>query len=124
TNRLITVTQGNTTTSLTSSLNPSSGQPVTFTAAVFANGPGSGTKTGTVTFTDGGATIGTGMLDAAGHATFTTSALSVVGSPHAITAVYSGDSNFTSSTSPVLLQTVQRVLVSVAVNPPSASVGI
>ena len=55
-----TVNQDSTTTSVVSSANPSVyGQPVTFTATVTANAPGSGTPTGTVTFS--------GRLDVAGH---------------------------------------------------------
>ena len=46
-----------------SNQNPSSiGQSVTFTATVSATSPGSGTPTGTVTFRDGGASIGSGAV--------------------------------------------------------------
>ena len=47
---------------------------MTFTATVSANGPGSGTPTGTVTFQDGSTVLGTGTLDATGVATYTTGA--------------------------------------------------
>jgi hypothetical protein len=56
--------------------------------------PGAGTPTGTVTFFDGGSSIGTGTLSG-GVASFTTSGL-VVGS-HAITASYGGDGDFNGS---------------------------
>ena len=80
-------------TSLTSSTNPSVfGQSVTFSAQVVAAAPGAGSPTGTVTFLDGTTTIGTGVLDSRGFATFTTAALSVAG--HLITASYGGDGNF------------------------------
>ncbi len=103
-----TVNQASTTTTLTSSVNPSVfGQSVTFTATVAAVAPGSGTATGTVTFKDGATTLGTGTLSA-GVATFSSSSLSVAGSPHSITAVYGGDTNFATSTSPVLSQTVNH----------------
>ena len=60
-----------TTTSLASSLNPSVfGQSVTFTATVVKSS-GAGTPTGTVTFQDGSATLGTGTLNASGVATLT-----------------------------------------------------
>ncbi len=82
------------------------GSSVTFTATVTpsAGGP----PTGSVTFKDGAITLGTGTLNGAnpGVATFSTSTLSVSGSPHSITAVYGGDSNFASSTSSVLSQTI------------------
>ncbi len=97
-----TVSQGSSTTALTASANPSAfGQSVTFTASVSGTGA---TATGTVTFKDGATPLGTGTLNGSGQATFATAALSVGG--HAITAVYGGDSNFTTSTSPTLTQNV------------------
>jgi hypothetical protein len=99
-----TVNQDGTTTRVMSSLNPSkSGQSVTFTATVTANEPGSGTPGGTVTFKDGTTTIGTGTLSG-GVATFTTSTLAV--GSHSITAVYGATTDFKTSTSAVLTQTV------------------
>jgi parallel beta-helix repeat protein len=96
------VNQDSTATTLSSSQNPSVfGQQVTFTATVTANPPGSGIPTGTVTFEDGTTSLGTGTLSG-GVATFATAALSASGSPHSITAVYGGDTNFfgTFTTSP------------------------
>ena len=64
-------------------LNPADfGQSVTFTAAVSAAAPGSGTPTGTVTFYDGTTAIDTATLGD-GSATFTTSSLAA--GSHAIT---------------------------------------
>jgi hypothetical protein len=86
------VNKDNTTTAVTSSLNPSSiGQAVTFTATVAPVAPGTGTPSGTVTFLDGGSSIGTGTLNG-GKATFTTSALTV--GNHTITTSYNGDNSF------------------------------
>jgi uncharacterized repeat protein (TIGR01451 family) len=100
------VTQDSAATVLTSSANPSAyGQPVTFTAMVTANAPGAGTPTGTVTFMDGASTLGAATLSG-GTATFSTSALAVA--THSITAVYSGDGNFTGSTSNAVSQAVGR----------------
>jgi hypothetical protein len=62
--------------------------------------------TGTVTFNNFGTAIGTGTLNAAGQATFSTSSLSR--GNHAITAVYGGDGNFTGSTSSAYGQTVNK----------------
>lgn len=85
--------KASTTTAVVSSRNPALfGQAVTFTATVSS---GSGTPTGTVTFTDGGSDIGTGTMSG-GIATFTTSALAA--GNHTIAALYSGDTNFNSST--------------------------
>jgi len=99
-----------TTTSLLSSLNPSSfNQVVTFTAAVTPQGAGA--PTGAVTFTDGAATLGTVPLTN-GSAALSTSAL--VAGAHSITASYGGDSNFTSSTSASLSQTVNQATTTTA----------
>lgn len=96
-----------TTTTVSSSANPSVfSQPVTFTATVTANTPGSGIPTGTVTFKNGSTTLGTSNLDGTGQATFTISTLAV-GSA-SITASYNGDSNFNTSTSSALTQTVNK----------------
>src|SRR5262249_42968574 len=90
-------------TAVTSSLNPSVfGQTVTFTATVSAVAPGSGTPTGTVTFLDGTATLGTRSLSA-GSATLATSALTI--GNHTISLSYAGDANFNTSTSAAITQT-------------------
>jgi hypothetical protein len=102
-----TINPANTTTTVTSGKNPSVfGQSVTFTAVVKAQAPGSGTSTGTVTFYDGSTALATSPLNINDHATLTISALSV--GTHSITAVYSGDPNFTTSTSKALTQTVNQ----------------
>jgi len=98
-----TVNKTATTTSVVSSQNPSTfGQPVTFTATVVSST--SGTPTGAVSFKDGTKVIGSGNLNGSGQASFTTSSLAR--GSHSITAVYKGDTNFKTSTSPVLTQTV------------------
>ena len=79
---------------------------MTFTATVTAASPGSGTPTGSVTFYDGTTILGTGSLRGSGTATFTTSSLAV--GTHAITAVYGGDANFTTSTSSAVNQGVNQ----------------
>jgi len=71
------------------------GQPVTLTATLSANAPGSGTPTGSVTFYDGpvanNIVLGTGTLSS-GTATISTSTLTP--GNHTITLAYNGDSNF------------------------------
>ncbi|MGA2443262.1 MAG: Ig-like domain-containing protein, partial [Tepidisphaeraceae bacterium] len=102
-----TVNQDATTSSVASSANPSVfGQSVTFTATVTASAPGSGIPTGSVTFMDGSTTLGTGTLNGSGVATFNTSNLSIAS--HSVTAVYGGDSDFTTSTSSAVNQTVNQ----------------
>jgi hypothetical protein len=106
---LINTSLTTTATALTSSLNPSPfGQAVTFTATVTAQ-PGfdKGTPTGTVNFFDGPTSIGTPTLNSSGVATLMISTLTV--GPHSITATYSGDANFVTSTSPAVPQVVQNV---------------
>jgi subtilase family serine protease len=91
-----------TTTALVSSANPSSiGQSVTFTATV--TGSSSGSLTGSVAFNDG-STLLSSVPVSAGIAAYTTSSLSA--GAHLITAVYSGDSGDSGSTSSVVTQTV------------------
>jgi hypothetical protein len=95
--------QGSTTTSLTSSQNPSVfGQSVTFTATVTGSG---GTPTGTVTFMNGTATLATKTLSG-GTATFSTATLTV--GSYNVTAVYSGNTTFTGSTSNPVTQVVNK----------------
>jgi hypothetical protein len=111
--------QQNTSTTLVSSANSSfSGASVTFTAAVTTSV--SGTPTGTVTFKDEGATLGTGQLNASGFATYAASALSVAS--HTITAVYSGDALNLTSTSAPFTQTVNAANFMLAANPASQTI--
>jgi hypothetical protein len=88
-----------TTTIISSSANPSVfGQPVTFTATVTANPPGSGTPSGTVTFFDGTTNLGSETLTSGGggdQASVTATNLPV--GTQAITASYSGDKDFLGS---------------------------
>jgi hypothetical protein len=92
------------TVTLTASPNPSVfGQAVTFTATVAAGGPTQKVPEGAVTFLDGDTILWTvalnplGFTSSNGKVSFTTSALT--GGSHSITAVYSGDTNFTGNTS-------------------------
>jgi uncharacterized repeat protein (TIGR01451 family) len=97
-------TTTSTTTVLTSSLNPAIlGQPVTFSAAVTVP-QGAGVATGTVSFLEGTLVLGMGTLNEAGVATLSTSSLTA--GDHAITAVYTGDSTFTASTSSAVLEKI------------------
>ncbi len=95
----VTIGQSATSTTLTvSNPNPVATQSVTFTATVSPTSPGAGIPTGTVEFLSSGTEIGTGTLSG-GKATFTTTLPIAV---NLITAQYSGDSNFSSSTSSVV----------------------
>jgi len=97
-------TGGATTTALSSSLNPSRlGQSVTFTATVSGSSP-----TGSVQFFNGMASLGNASLNG-GAATLSTASLTA--GTHSITAVYSGDANDMTSTSPAVIQTVNAVVI-------------
>ncbi len=94
-----------TTTALNASPNPAAaGAAVTLTATVSA---AAGTPTGSVTFLDGTATIGTAML-ANGVATYTTSALAPA-STHSLTAAYAGVTGFMGSTSSAVAEVINPV---------------
>ncbi|MDE3104634.1 MAG: Ig-like domain repeat protein [Acidobacteriota bacterium] len=92
------------------------GTSVTFTATVAANSP---TPTGTVTFFDGAAALASAPLSTngsvvvslatSGSAVYSTSSLTA--GSHQITAVYSGDSSFAASTSPIVTNIVQDFTV-------------
>ena len=119
----IQIVQEGTTTTLQSSLNPSSvGQSLTLTATVTSTGGGV-TPDGTVAFMDGTNTLATQPLTGAGAsatATFATSTLT--NGMHPITAVYSGDATkeIQPSSSAVLNQDVQAtdtIAVTSSLNP-------
>ena len=96
-----TVNQASTTTTLTSSLNPSTfGSGVTFTATVSPSA-----ATGTFTFKDGSTTIGTATV---GHGSGTLVTSTLGAGSHSLTAVYGGDSNYLTSTSSAVTQTVNK----------------
>ncbi len=117
------VTPASTTTGVVATSGASSvfGSAVTFTAHVTVNAPGSGSLAGLpVSFLDGAATIGAGVINVSGDATFTTAALNV--GTHAITASFAGNANFAASASAsAVTQTVTGaatlVNVSSAANP-------
>ena len=93
-------------TTVASTPNPSTyGQAVTFTAKVAPTVATSLPLTGTVAFYDGGTELGTAPVNQ-GVATYTTAALAP--GTHLILAAYSGDSNFSGSTSATLPQVVNQ----------------
>jgi uncharacterized repeat protein (TIGR03803 family) len=98
-----------TTTTLASPLNPSTyGQSVTFTATVKAS---SGMPTGTVTFKNGTATLGSVALSA-GVAKYTTATLAV--GTNSVTASYAGSATFNSSTSTAVSEAVNKASTTTA----------
>lgn len=90
------------------------GQPVVFQVGVAGIPTSSSVPTGTIQILDGITFLGTAVLSD-GKATFSTSTLSL--GSHAITAVYSGDSNFGSSTSPVVTEVVLASSFTIGLSP-------
>ncbi len=80
------------------------GAPVTFTATVTGSSP-----TGTVQFKDSVSNLGAPVQLIGGQAQLVTNNLSVSGSPHSITAVYSGDDNNNGSTSSAVPHVITAV---------------
>ena len=115
TSTALTVNKADTTTTVASSVNPSTyGQPVTFTATVNIT-----TATGTVQFYIDSETFGSPVALSGGSATSSaTSSLSV--GNHAVTAMYSGDSNYSTSTGTLTGgQTVTKIPVTINITAPS-----
>jgi large repetitive protein len=110
-----------TATNLTSNVNPSAvGQTVTFTATVGLSNGGGVSPDGSVGFYDGATILETVAINAAGVATWSTTAL--LQGTHAITAIYNGDAakQIQASTSNVLNQDVQAstsILITSTPNP-------
>jgi trimeric autotransporter adhesin len=95
------------------------GQKATFTALVHADGL---IPTGTVTFFDGGSTLGTMPIDGSGKATLQTS---LSNGMHSIYATFSGSPSFQQSTSNTLTEAVDAAVLtqtalSVSSNPAMA----
>jgi uncharacterized protein YhjY with autotransporter beta-barrel domain len=110
------VNKATATVNVASSANPSTfGQSVTFTATVLGSSP-----TGTVTFTNNGAPLGSGTISG-GQATFTTSSLPV-GAGQLITATYGGDANNQAGANGSVTQTVLKASTSVSLVASSSSV--
>jgi large repetitive protein len=102
-----------TNTALTSTPNPAAGgATVRFTATVTATTNSiAGVVNGTVTFKDGATTLGTGTLSTGGIVTLDVSTLAV--GTHPITATYSGNTNYATSTSSTLSQVIELATTNV-----------
>ena len=113
-----TVGQAATSTTISSSLNPTTtGTAVTFTATVSA-APSTLTPTGSVTFTINGVTQSSSVILANGQASITTSGLNF--GSNTISAVYNPTGSFTGSTSPNFIQKVlngSSTMINSSLNP-------
>jgi len=110
-----------TTATIITSSNSSNGygQPVTFTATITpASGSG---ETGTVQFQIDGGNAGSPVAVGGNIAVFTTATLSI--GSHGIDAIYSGDGNFTSSTSSTFTQNVAHIATTTSIASRDISAG-
>src|SRR5262249_20066923 len=114
-----TVNQGSSATNLTSTPTPSlTGQAVTLSATVTAVSPATGIPSGTVTFMDGATSLGVATL-VNGSASLTVSTFTM--GSHSLTAVYSGDTGFTGSTSAAVNQIVNAPTTTTLTSTPNPS---
>ncbi len=116
-----TVSQVATKISLASSMNPTTNSStIILTATVVAAGS---TATGSVVFLDGSQQLGSSQIDGTGNAALAVSNLS--SGSHTLTASYKGDTNFTSSQSSPLVETVldsrNSVMLTSSANPQTVS---
>ena len=88
------------------------GTPVTLTASVTPHTEGSVTATGTVSFHDGATELGAQQISSTGTASITVSNFAL--GAHTLTAVYVGDTHFTTSTSGSVHLTVNPAPISLA----------
>ncbi len=100
---------------ITSATSAEPGATVIFTATVSSASDNGQAPTGTVTFSDGGVSLGSVALQSDGTATLSTSSLA--NGTHTITASYGGDANFDASGSASVTETI-------GVTPPPAASSI
>ena len=120
----VVVAQAKSTLTLTSS-SPTSwyGQAVTIKSVIGVVAPGAGASWGTVTFFDGSTALGTktvSLISGQYVATFVLPANLGIGA-HSLKAVYSGNSQVLSSTSPVITQTVVKAGATIFLKSSSSS---
>ena len=124
----IVVAKAPTQTLLASSVNPSATtQSVIFTATVVPTGSTFPvTPTGTVTFYNGTTQLGmpvtVALVGTNYVATYTAAAASLPAGTDSITATYSGDTNFLTSTSSTLSQSVNAATFSISANPTALTI--
>lgn len=121
TNGSVTIVNINAPTTTSLAISPTSavyGTPVTLTASVSSDTPG--TIDGTVVFYNGNLAIGTATVDANGLASLTLSNLS--GGTRSITAIYSGSSSYDPSLTPVTSLVISPYNTSLTLNLSAANI--
>jgi len=111
------VNKAGTTTGLTTPAGQSApNQTVTFTATVTSNT--TGVPTGTVTFMNGATSLSTVPVNGSGVASLS---IALPLGANSVTAVYSGDANFNTSTSSGVNELVQKAATTVTLSAPNAA---
>jgi hypothetical protein len=106
---LVSATTASSTSSLSLSVNQSTyGQPVTLTATVSS---AAGTPSGTVTFADNAAAIGSSTLNSSGQATLT---VTLAAGTHNLTVNYDGNTNFARSVSSPVSESIAKATTTTA----------
>jgi hypothetical protein len=112
------VNPGSTTTSLSSTLGFAgvTGQTIVYTATVTVASPSVGPATGSVVFKDSvtGLTLGTAPVNTSGKAVLSYSGFKA--GSHSVSAVYTPDANFLTSTSAALPQTIVKASTTVSLS--------
>jgi hypothetical protein len=118
-NLLVDLSKASTATAVTSSSSsPGFGQSATFTATITTANGGTN-ESGTVQFQIDGSNVGSPVALSGNTATYSTSSLGP--GSHSIVAVYSGDNNYTTSTSPTFTQSVVKAATATAVTSSDSS---
>ena len=114
----ITVSKSAPTVTLTpSTTTPLAGSSVQLTASITPPGTGATPPSGTVTFTLDGASVGTSTVTTGSPSTAVLTITAPAVGGHTLAAIYSGDTNYTSVTSPSVTITIAKVATSLALAP-------
>lgn len=96
---------------------PIAGGPLQVSATISAGSYGSSAPTGTVNFTIDGSTVATVSVNSAEPATASTTITAPTSGSHTLEAVYSGDSNYASSTSAGVALNVAKTSTTISITP-------
>ena len=100
---------------------PAAGSNLQLTAQISPPAAGAAAPTGTVNFLVDGTAVGTALVVAATPATATLTIAAPAIGPHSITAVYSGDGNYNTVTSPGVTINVTKGTTTLTVTPASTT---
>jgi subtilase family serine protease len=123
----LTVGKGTTTTTLTpASLTPTAGSSMVVTASISSPNPGATQPGGTVSVSMDGAVVGTGTVTAGSPSTASVTIPMVSAGSHILQATYSGDVNYTGSTSSsvTIVAAKGATVVTLTATPPALAPGV